>query len=104
MKTQQQSIGKQKAIELAESNWWELCTDHEIAEFQLFTVELCMPFSRFHEAMEKALGRPVWTHEFGMNYDGLVAEFLGDRTPPTMQEIIELIPADKRIVIVNDKE
>lgn len=93
------SIGKEKAIELAESNWWELCDHREIAEFQLLTKELCCPFAVFHEAIEKSLGRPVWTHEFGMNYDGIVAEFLGERESPSMEEIIGLIPEEKRMIV-----
>lgn len=99
MREYQQSIGREKAVELANTNWWELCEPREIAEFQLFTVELCCPFSVFHEAIEKALGRPVWTHEFGLNYDGIVQEFLGEREAPTMQEIIELVPEEKRLAI-----
>lgn len=95
----QQSIGKEKAIELAETHWWERCDHREIAEFQLFTKELCCPFGVFHEAVEKSLGRPVWTHEFGLNYDGIVQEFLGEREPPTFEEILGLIPEEKRLVV-----
>jgi len=97
--TQRQRIGKQKAIELAETHWWELCDHREIAEFQLFTKELCCPFDVFHEAVEKSLGRPVWTHEFGLNCDGICSEFLGEKEPPTWEEILELIPEEKRIVV-----
>lgn len=99
MRESQISIGRDKAIALSETHWWELCTPREIAEFQLFTTELCCPFAVFHEAMETSLGRPVWTHEFGMSFDGLVKEFLGEQGPPTMQQIIDLIPAEKRVVI-----
>lgn len=94
-----QSIGRDKAIALAESKWWEGKTHREIAKFQLFTNELSMPFDVFHEALEKALGRPVWTHELGMNYNGICMEFLGEADAPTMQEILDLIPENKRIVI-----
>jgi hypothetical protein len=52
----------------------------------------------FHEAVEKSLGRPVFTHEFGLNYDGICDEFLGDKEPPTMNEILNLIPQEKLIV------
>lgn len=94
-----QSIGSEKAIALAKSGWWEGRTAREIAKFQLFTDELSMPFSVFHEALEKALGRPVFTHELVLNYDGLCMELLGEKDAPTLNEIIELIPAEKRIVI-----
>lgn len=64
-----------------------------------FTVELAVPFAVFHEAVEKSLGRPVYTHEFGMNYDGICAEFLGEKEAPTLEEIINLIPEEKRIIV-----
>ncbi len=57
-----------------------------------------MPFGVFHEAVEKALGRPVFTHEFA-NPDALKSELMGYRPPPSIQEIIEMIPSDKRILI-----
>lgn len=94
-----QSIGREKAVALAKSNWWEGKSAHDIAAFQLFTQELCMPFGVFHEALEKAIGRPVWTHELGLNYDGIVGEFLGVNKAPSFEEILDLIPPDKRIVL-----
>ena len=93
------SIGKENAIELYHSNWWEGLSYREIAGVQLFTAELCCPFDVFHEAVEKSLGRPVFTHEFGLNYSGICEEFLGERKQPTLEEIFNLIPEDKRIVL-----
>jgi hypothetical protein len=99
-KHKQQSIGRDKAVALAISEWWLGLTPREIATFQLFTEELSMPFGIFHEALEKTLGRPVWTHEFALNFDGIAAELLGEKGAPTMEEIINLIPAAKRILVV----
>lgn len=93
------SIGREAAIELYESGWWEGLSHRQIAQKQLFISELCCPFAVFHEAVEESLGRPVFTHEFGMNYDGIVKEFLGEQGPPTFDEIISLIPEDKRILV-----
>jgi len=70
--------------------------------FQLFEDRLCMPFAVFHEAMEKALERPVFTHEFALNYDGLCRELLGEQPAPTFEEIMDLIPAEKRVLLVLD--
>ncbi len=98
MKLEQRSIGKDAAIALAESNWWEGKSDRDIFAFQMQTQELCMPFGRFHEAAEKALGRSVWTHEFARS-DLLWTEFNGDAPAPTFQNILDLIPAEKRMVI-----
>lgn len=72
----QASIGKDKAIELWDSKWWVGKTDYEIAKFQLFTEELSLPFDIFQNSMEKVLGRPIFTHEFGLNFDGLADELL----------------------------
>ena len=92
------SIGREKAIELAETHWWELCSNREIVETQLFIVELCCPFGVLHEAVEKVLNRPVYTHEFG-SAGNLKAEFLGEKEPPTLEEIVELLPKEKRIIL-----
>jgi hypothetical protein len=89
---------KEQAIAFAESRIWESWTDEQIANFQMRQEKLCMPFSRFHEAVEKALGRSVWTHEFA-DQSRLLAELDGVLDAPTMTEIIEMIPAEKRIII-----
>ena len=91
---------KDQAIALANSGFWKTMTHKERAMFQMFEPWMCMPFDVFHEAIEKTLGRPVWIHEFGLNWTGLQKELLGERTPPTMEEIMNLIPADKRVIIV----
>lgn len=91
---------KEEAKELAETGWWKTKTPREIVAFQLFERRLCMDFGAFHEAVEKSIGRPVWSHEFALNLDGIKKEFLGEGQPPSMQEIIEMIPEAKRIVVV----
>jgi hypothetical protein len=65
----------------------------------MVTEELCCPFDVFHQAVEKTLGRPVFTHEFGMNPDGIYFELIGEKDAPTMQEIIGLIPLDKLVIV-----
>ena len=93
-------LTESQAIKLFDSEFWTDMTYRERAEFQLFQNRLCMPFDVFHEAVEKALERPVWTHEFGLNYDGLAAELCGEKAPPTFAEIVKLIPEEKRILVV----
>jgi len=88
---------KEKAKQLYESKFWEGMTYEERAKFQLFEDMLCMPFGVFHEAVEKVLGRSVWTHEFAFP-DSLRKEFLKEKPAPTMAEIIGLIPADKQVI------
>ena len=90
---------KEQAIAFYENKAWESMTDRQRAEFQMEQDLLCMPFDVFQASMESAIGRPVWTHEFGMNRDGLRRELMGDKPAPSMQDIIDLIPAEKRIVV-----
>jgi hypothetical protein len=93
-------LTKEQAVALAQSKVWQDWTDEEIVRFQLFQDRLCMNFSRFHEAVEKVLDRPVFTHEFATRFiDDLKKEYLGVKKAPTLEEIINLIPEEKRIVI-----
>ena len=91
-------LTEEKAIAFYESGAWQQMSDRQRAEFQLLAERLCMPFSVFHESVEKALGRSVWTHEF-VDPDGLLKELRGDREAPTFEEILDLIPEKKRVVI-----
>lgn len=91
-------ITEEIAVALSESGFWRNMTHRQIAEFQLHVPLLCMPFAVFHEAVEKALGRPVYTHEFAR--DHLAEELLGKRPAPTFNEILEMIPADKRVIVI----
>lgn len=93
-------LTRDQALQLFESGWWKGLEPRRVVEFQLFTSRLCMPFGDFHEAVEKALGRSVWTHEFAFS-DALKKEFLGEREPPTLTEIMQLIPEDKRVLVVS---
>lgn len=90
---------KDEAIKLYEGGFWEELTVYEKVKFQLFEPLLCMPFEVFHAAVEEVLERPVYTHEFGINWEGLKKEFLGRQKPPSIEEIINLIPKDKRVLI-----
>ena len=94
-----EQLSREKAIELYDSKIWEDWSYEEIAKFQLWQKKLCVPFSVFHEAIEKSLGRPVFTHEFGLNLDGIKFEFLHERSEPTFDEIMNLMPKEKLILI-----
>ena len=99
MHPRQKSIGRDNAIALAESGWWKGQPARELAKFQLFTLELAMPFDVFRHSLEEALGRPVWIHELVMDYDGIVQELFGERDAPTLEDILNLIPEDRRCVL-----
>ncbi len=85
-------LTQEEAIAFADSEGWKEWSPHARAGFQLRQDCLCMPFEVFHEAVEKVLGRSVFTHEFGLNREGLIAELEGREDAPSFKEIINLIP------------
>ena len=93
---------KEQAIELANSKFWENMTSREIAEFQISEDKLCMPFEIFHEALEKTIGRPVFTHELGLNLEGIREELFNGKNPPSFEEVINLIPENYRCIVVSN--
>ncbi len=97
-KTSNAELTKDQAIEMCQSNWWEGMPDRDVCVFQMHQRLLCLPFDIFIVIMERVLDRPIMTHEF-INWEGMRRELMGERPAPTPQEIIELIPIDKRILI-----
>lgn len=67
---------KEQAIAISETKFWRAMTDVEVARFQLFQKRLMVPMEIFQLATENALNRPVFTHEFGLNVEGLQKEFI----------------------------
>lgn len=57
-----------------ENRWWASEDKKVLGYYQLMNPLLLVPFDKFHEALEFLLGRPVWTHELGLNYEGLKYE------------------------------
>lgn len=89
-------LTKEQALSLYESKFLEGMIERESALFQLCAYTLCMPLDVFHSAIEKALGREVYSHEF-KDFESLREELLGNQSPPTQQEILNLIPPSKLI-------
>ena len=98
---------KEEAVAKAATKWWEKSTTKEIVAFQLYEPLLCMPFDIFHSAIEKELGRPVFTHEFAL-LDGLKAEFERRIRKPSLGEAIgkieSIVAAGKIIAAIEKKE
>jgi hypothetical protein len=92
-------LTKEQASKLFDSRFWETLSYRDRAMFQMNEARLCMPFGIFQEAMKKTLGRPIWTHEFGLNYDGLLKELLGENPSPTFEEILDLVPTEKLVLV-----
>ena len=98
-----EQLTEKQAIAFAESGVWKGWTSRQIAEFQMEQRRLCVPMDVFHKAIEEALGRPVFTHEFAF-WDSLRKELFGEKPAPTLEEVINLIPEEKRILIWNTSE
>ena len=92
------------AKEFMESGKWERLTAREKTELQLAAEFLCMPFNEFHRAISQTLGRSVYTHEFALNWDGLCEEVFNGAEPPSIEEIIDMLPADKTIILIQKEE
>jgi hypothetical protein len=90
---------REEAIKLAKTEWWKYTDAETIVAFQLYEEKLCMPFTDFHKAIEKVLGRPVFSHELAF-VDRLRIEHKGGKPKPTFEEIVELIPEEKRLLLV----
>lgn len=73
--------------------------DERAAELEGWVGILEIPFDLMHQRFEELVGRPVYTHELGLNWEGLVEEARNPRNRPTVEQIINLIPEEKRIVI-----
>lgn len=97
-----QQLTKAQAKTFSKNKSWEPLTLRQRAEFQFNQEFLCMPFDVLHEAVEKTLGRPVYTHEFAYNRDQLRQELFEGKEPPTFEEILGMLPADKTILLVKE--
>lgn len=95
-------LTKQEAIAFYNSGAWRVMDAQTRAMFQMEQHKLCMPFDEFHKAVEETLGRPVWTHEFGLNRKGLLAEMQGKATAPSFADILGLLPVDCTVVAVRE--
>ena len=70
-------LTSEQAIALYDSGEWKNWTPEKLATFQLFQDLLCVDFGTFHSALEKVLGRRIWTHELASsNIELIRQEFL----------------------------
>ena len=91
-----------EAIAIAKTGWWKGEDPRQIVAFQLYEDLLCMDFGDYHEATEKALGRPVWTHEFARPQD-LRDEFELKKPPRNQDDVIRLaeeMVGKARVVVI----
>ena len=92
----------EEAVAFCESGKWQSMSLAQRANFQIRQNRLCMPFDVFHEAVEKTLGRPVFSHEFAFTREKLIEELQGKRDAPTLEEILDLLPKEKLVIVVTE--
>jgi len=57
-----------------DNRWWESEDPLQIAMYQIFEDILIVDFDKYHQGLEKLVGRPVFTHEFGISREALREE------------------------------
>ena len=91
-------LTKAEAILLYDSKILYEMSLEQIAHFQIRQPRLCIEFERFHEAVEKTLGHPVFSHEFA--FAQRLKDELNQKVPrPSIEEIFNLIPKEKLIIV-----
>ncbi len=91
-------LTREQALALYDSRFWESLAYVERARFQLSEERLCMPFEVFIEAVERVLGRSVSVGEL-IDSRGLLAELTGEQQPLDVDELLSLVPAEKRMLL-----
>lgn len=78
-------------------------TDSEVeAEMNHWRGAMWIPFDLIHRRIELLVGRPVFTNELGLNYDGLIAEAknrlnpYNDNEQEALQKAMDAIPDDMK--------
>ena len=85
---------EENAIKIAKTKWWKEIDDKTIVGFQLYEEKLCMDFGNFHKAVENAMKRPIFTHEFGTFG---VKAMQKNIKKISLSELLLLLPEKKRI-------
>lgn len=76
----------------------DMTPDERVEELELLRGTLEIPFEMVHQRVGELVGRPVYTHEMGFNWRGLVEE-ARTQDHPSLQEIVDLIPSGKRLIL-----
>lgn len=99
LKWSENQLTEEQAIGVFNSGIWKDWNAEQVVRFQIFQRRICVDFEHFQECVREVLGRRVSSHEFGFSDDGLMKEYLGEKSAPTLEEIINLIPEEKRFII-----
>lgn len=98
-----EDLAQETAVALYEASWWKSFGLQESAVLQLHQDRLCMPINKFKEALSFAFGRTIFSHEL-RDPDRLKAELSSLKKAPTFQEVLDMIPLEKRVVVEFDQQ
>lgn len=77
-----------------------MTADERVAEMNRLKGPTGIFLTRIMQRFGELVGREVFHHEVTLNYDGLTEEArVRSGVPPSADEILELIPGSKRIVV-----
>ena len=102
MEEKRNQFTKEEAVAYAKSSEWKNLTDEQIFLLQMHQQFVCVDWSEFRRATEEVLGRGVYTHEFA-SPELLLQEHEG-APAPTLEEIIDMIPKEKLVMIAPPRE
>ena len=87
------------AAQLYNAKFWEGMAVVDRAKFQINEPILCMPFDVFHEAVSKAAGYPVFTHEFAELTH--LRDAMGiDKRAWNFEEVLSVLTPEKRTQVL----
>ena len=89
----------EEAMARHDKPWWDSDDLLVLAKGQLSERILLIDFALYHKAVESALERPVWTHEF-IDRKGLLAELEGKIPKATFDDVFNKIPKGKPTIVV----
>ena len=90
----------EEARRFGEEGFWKKLTPVERAWMQLYQPCICMPLDVIYDAMQTLFDRPVYSHEMWMDAMASLRKEAADRRHISFEEVLEKIPAEKRIVIL----
>lgn len=98
-------LTREEAVVFAESGAWKEMTDDQLVWFQFNQKKICVPVSHLHVALEGALGRDVYSHEFHSKngWNRMINEFMGRRemlTPAESLSMLEQMTSKPLVVVV----
>lgn len=103
-------ITLEQAEEIEKTKFYCFLDAKQIVRFQICLNMWCLEPGLFYAALEKILGRKI-SSEFGNDvlpeysyiHDDIIDEYLQKETIPTINELIEMLPKDKKY-LQNERE